>query len=337
MTYTRSDGGYHKESVTVDLTPALFATTTAYAQESDAVSIALSDMSELASYVSSNGGGTFSIASTGSDYANFSIDPSTGAVTSTALDFDTQSIYNFDVLYSVGGNIYTNSIVLNLQDTLTSSTSVTAEETDQLTINYTDLAGTLDFVARNPGGNFTLSGTNASNFTLDGSNKLIVRQTGMYLAEGATRTVSLDYTVGGVTHSDTITINLTQALQAESGITVVDGSPVTITPSNNALSKIYSFAQANTGGTWSLASNSADPLDYQDFSINSSTGQITSNAALDYNVEASHIFDVLYTVGGTVFTETVTITVPDPNATSISYEHNCRRNRCLDHCGSKFY
>ena len=138
----------------------------------------------------------------------------------------------------------------------------------------------------------------------------------MYLAEGATRSVKLDYTVGGVTHSDTITINLTQALQAESGITVVDGSPVTITPSNNALSKIYTFAQANTGGTWSLASNSADPLDYLDFSINSSTGQITSNAALDYNVEASHIFDVLYTVGGTVFTETVTITVPDPTSTS---------------------
>ncbi|MDC0336649.1 flagellin [Alphaproteobacteria bacterium] len=315
VTYTRSDGGYHKESVTVDLTPALFATTTAYAQESDAVSIALSDMSELASYVSSNGGGTFSIAATGSDYANFSIDASSGAITSAALDFDAQSVYNFDVLYSLGGNIYTNSIVLNLSDTLTSSTSVTAEETDQLTINYADLAGTLDFVARNPGGSFALSGTDASDFTLDGSNNL-VSTTGMYLAEGATRTVKLDYTVGGVTHSDNITISLTQALQAESGITVVDGSPVTITPSNNALSKIYSFAQANTGGTWSLASNSADPLDYQDFTINSSTGQITSNAALDYNVEASHIFDVLYTVGGTVFTETVTITVPDPNATS---------------------
>ena len=315
VTYTRSDGGYHKESVTVDLTPALFATTTAYAQEADAVSIALSDMSELASYVSSNGGGTFSIASTGSDYGNFSIDASTGTITSGVLDFDTQSVYYFDVLYSVGGNTYTNSVVLNLLDTLTSSTSVTAEETDQLTINYADLAGTLDFVSRNPGGSFALSGTNAGDFTLDGSNNL-VSTTGMYLAEGATRSVKLDYTVGGVTHSDTITINLTQALQAESGITVVDGSPVTITPSNNALSKIYTFAQANTGGTWSLASNSTDPLDYLDFSINSSTGQITSNAALDYNVEASHIFDVLYTVGGTVFTETVTITVPDPTSTS---------------------
>ncbi|MDC3298807.1 flagellin [bacterium] len=315
VTYTRSDGGYHKESVTVDLTPALFATTTAYAQESDAVSIVLSDMSELASYASSNGGGTFSIANTGTDYSNFSIDASSGAITSSALDFDTKSVYSFNVLYSVGGNTYTNSIILNLLDTLTSSTSVTAEETDQLTINYADLAGTLDFVARNLGGSFSLSGTDAGDFTLDGSNNL-VSTTGMYLAEGATRTVNLDYTVGGVTHSDTITISLTQALQAESGITVVEGSPVTITPSNNALSKIYSFAQANTGGTWSLASNSADPLDYQDFTINSSTGQITSNAALDYNVEASHIFDVLYTVGGTVFTETVTITVPNPNATS---------------------
>ena len=71
VTYTRSDGGYHKESVTLNLTPALFANTTAYAQESDAVSISLSDMSELASYVGSNSGGTFSIANTGADYAIF--------------------------------------------------------------------------------------------------------------------------------------------------------------------------------------------------------------------------------------------------------------------------
>ena len=315
VTYTRSDGGYHKESVTLNLTPALFANTTAYAQESDAVSISLSDMSELASYVGSNSGGTFSIANTGADYANFSINAGTGAITSNALDFDTQSVYYFDVLYSVGGNTYTNSIVLNLLDTLTSTTSVTAEETDQLTINYADLTGTLDFVSRNPGGSFALSGTDSGSFALDGSNNL-VSTVGMYLAQGTPRTVSLDYTVGGVTHSDNISINLTQALQAESGITVEDGSPVTITPSNNALSKIYTFAQANAGGTWSLASNSADPLDYLDFSINSSNGQITSNAALDYSVESSHIFDVVYTVGATAFTETVTITIPDPSTTS---------------------
>ena len=315
VTYSRSDGGYHKESVTLNLTPALFATTTAYAQESDAVSISLSDMSELASYVSSNSGGTFSIANSGADYANFVINSGTGAITSNALDFDTQSVYNFDVLYSVGGKTYTNSIVLNLLDTLTSSTSVTAEETDQLTINYADLTGTLDFVSRNPGGSFALSGTDSGSFTLDSSNNL-VSSVGMYLAEGTPRTVNLDYTVGGVTHSDTISINLTEALQAESEITVEDGSPVTITPSNNALSKIYTFAQGNTGGTWSLASNSADPLDYLDFTINSSTGQITSNAALDYSVESSHIFDVVYTVGATAFTETVTITVPDPSTTS---------------------
>ena len=315
VTYSRSDGGYHKEFVTLDLTPALFATTTAYAQESDAVSIALSDMSELSSYVGSNGGGTFSLANTGSDYSNFSINASTGAVTSSALDYDAQSIYNFDVLYSVGGNVYTNSVVLNLLDTLTSTTSVTAEETDQLTISYSDLAGTSDFVSRNPGGSFALSGTDAGSFALDGNNNL-VSSSGMYLAEGTPRTVSLDYTVGGVTHSDTISINLTQALQAESSITVVDGSPVTITPSNNALSKIYTFAQANTGGTWSLASNSADPLDYLDFNINGGSGVVTSNAALDYSVESSHVFDVVYTVGGAAFTETVTLTVPDPSSTS---------------------
>ena len=316
VTYTRSDGGYHKESVTVNLTPALFATTTAYAQESDAVSIVLSDMSELASYASSNGGGTFSIATTGTDYSNFSIDASSGAITSSALDFDTKSVYSFDVLYSVGGNTYTNSIVLNLLDTLTSSTSVTAEETDQLTINYADLAGTLDFVSRNRGGSFALSGTDAGDFTLDGSNNLVSTKA-MHLVDGVSRTVYLDYTVGGVTHRDRITVTLTQALQSASNITVVEGSGVTITPSNNALSKIYTFAQANTGGVWSLASNSADQFDYQDFLIDPSSGVITSKNALDYSVESSHIFDVQYALpNGTIFTETVTINVPDPSTTS---------------------
>ena len=315
VTYTRSDGGYHKESVTLNLTPALFATTTAYAQESDQVSIALSDMSELNTYVGSNGGGTFSIASTGSDYSNFSINSSTGAITSGALDFDTKAIYNFDVLYTVGGNTYTNSIILNLLDTLTSTTTVTVEETDQLTINYSDLTGTRDFVSRNPGGVYSLAGADAGMFSLDASNNL-VSSSGIYLAESSSRTVQLLYSVGGVTHTDTITINVTEALQAESQTTVANGSAVTITPSDTALSKIYSYAEANSGGTWSLASNSADPNDYLDFSINSTTGVVTSNAALNYAVESSHIFDVRYTIGGTTFTETVTITVADPSLAS---------------------
>ena len=315
VTYTRSDGGYHKESVTLNLTPAQFATTTAYAQESDQVSIALSDMSELNTYVSTNLGGAFSIASTGSDYSNFSINSSTGVITSGALDFDSQSVYNFDVLYTVGGDTYTNSIVLNLLDTLTSTTTVSVEETDQLTINYSDLTGTQDFVSRNPGGTYSLGGDDAGMFTLDGSNNL-VSSSGVYLAESASRTVQLLYTVGGVTHTDTITISVTEALQAESDTTVASGSSVTITPSETAFAKIYAYAQANSGGTWSLASNSADPSDYLDFSINSSTGVVTSNAALDYSVESSHIFDVRYTQGGTTFTETVTINVADPSLAS---------------------
>jgi hypothetical protein len=39
-----------------------------------------------------------------------------------------------------------------------------------LTINYADLTGTLDFVSRNPGGSFALSGGDSGDFTLDGSN-----------------------------------------------------------------------------------------------------------------------------------------------------------------------
>jgi flagellin-like hook-associated protein FlgL len=185
-----------------------------------------------------------------------------------------------------------------------------------LTINYSDLTGTQDFVTRNPGGTYSLAGADAGMFSLDGSNNLI-SSSGVYLAESATRTVQLLYTVGGVTHTDTITISITEALQAESNATVASGGSVTITPSETAMAKIYAYAESNSGGTWSLASNSADPSDYLDFSINSSSGVVTSNAALDFSVESSHIFDVQYTTtGGTTFTETVTINVADPSLAS---------------------
>ena len=315
VTYTRSDGGYHQEAVTLNLTPALFATTTATAQESNAVTIDLVDMSELQAYASANAGGTYSIAATGSDYTNFAINASTGDITSTALDYDVSSVYNFDVLYTVGGNVFTNSMVLNLTDTLTSTTSITAEETDQLTINYADLAGTQDFVSRNPGGIFSVTG----DFTLDVGNNL-VSSNGMYLAEGASRTASLVYTVGGVTHTDTISIALSEALQATSNVRVEDGYPALITPSTTALSKVYAFGQADSNaGVWRLESNATDPSDYLEFSINSSTGAVTSNANLNYLVEDRFDFDVVYRASdGTEFTETVVLTVSDPTAFSLT-------------------
>ena len=145
-----------------------------------------------------------------------------------------------------------------MTDTLSSTTSVTVEETDQLTVNYSDLNGTLDFVSRNPGGVFTLGGADVAMFTLDGSNNL-VSTSGLYLAEASSRTVQLLYTVGGVTHTDTVTIDITEALQAESSATVADGSSLTITPSATAYQK-FSLAEDNSGGTWSLASNASDPL-----------------------------------------------------------------------------
>ena len=62
---------------------------------------------------------------------------------------------------------------------------------------------------------YSLAGADAGMFSLDASNNL-VSSSGIYLAESSSRTVQLLYTVGGVTHTDTITISITEALQAES-------------------------------------------------------------------------------------------------------------------------
>ncbi len=77
-----------------------------------------SAMSNLASFASRYGGGTY-LPLTGADANKFNINSSTGRVTSKApLDFDTQQSYVFDIIYraNVGGTLtnFTETVTLNL-------------------------------------------------------------------------------------------------------------------------------------------------------------------------------------------------------------------------------
>ena len=316
VTYQRSDGGNHTENVTLNLKAALGATTTLSAQEGAQVNIALSDLALLNEFATTPGntGGTFSLDPASADLAKFSINPGTGAVTSLALDYDTQQAYNFKVLYSINGETFENTVVLNLTDTLDSSATATAEEADNIKLLISSFTSSETYKTGHPGNAYSITGTDAGKFTFDANGDIISTQ-GLYLAEQQTYRFNLEY-IDPVTankHVEAVTLSLTQSLESNSTVYVDDNAIATINP--NIFNNISRFASGEAG-TWSHSSNAIDPSDHSEFSMpNTSTGVISSNAVTNQAVENRFDFDLTFTKASdsSSFTESITVFVRDPS------------------------
>jgi len=318
VTYRRADGGFHKEHVTLNLLSSLGASSTLTAQEGSTVTIARSELSLLDSYASSNPGIGYLLS--GPDAGRFTIDGS-GNLTSTggAMEFDSQTIYNLTVEYTTtGGDIFTNDIVLNLTDTLDATASASAEEASLVTLQIADFTASQTYAAKpaNAGGSFTITGTDAGLFQFNGAGDIVSRSD-LLLATQPSYNFELRYrTVGGDVHVETVTLSLTEALQATSNLTVNHNVIADI--SLVSLGSISNFASSGAG-SWALApaaSDSSSPTDDTKFSIDHLNNRIISNSATDYNTEPRYDFDLIFTrtSDGAQFRETVTLNVRNPLA-----------------------
>ncbi len=336
VTYRRADGGFHKEHVTLNLLSSLGASSTLTAQEGSSVTIARSQLSLLDSYASANAGIGYVLS--GPDAGRFTIDGS-GNLTSTggAMEFDSQTTYNLTVEYtSVGGDIFTNDIVLNLTDTLDATASATAEEASLVTLEIADFTASQTYASKpaNAGGNFTLTGTDAGLFQFNGSGDIVSRSD-LLLATQPNYNFELRYTSpGGDVHVETISLSLTEALQATSNLTVNHNVIADI--SLSSLGSISNFASSEAG-VWSLepaASDSSLPTDDTKFSLDTPNNRIISNSPTDYTTEPRYDFDVIFTrtSDSTQFRETVTLNVRNPLArtTRISAEETDQLSISLD-------
>ena len=310
--YQPSTGGSHIETVTLELGRSKQSTSSASAQEANTLAIRGSSLDLLAGFASANPGGQYRIDPSRPDSSYFDINDTTGYIQSkAALDFDTQSSYVFDVIYRASdGREYTDTVTLNLLDTLQSTATLTVEETQSLTIAEDTLTSTEHYATTKDGagetGTYALSGTHSNLFTVaaDGA----ITSTGT--VNKGTYNFNVNYTDGnGVTHVEAVTLNVTEALQSSSTLSAAEADTVGINAS--AMSNLADFASRHSGGSYRLAATG----DYNKFDINSSTGRLTSKAALDFDTQASYNFDVIYrtTVNGAVteFTESVTLNLTD--------------------------
>ena len=316
VNYTDGNGVTHVEAVTLNVTEALQSSSTLSAAEADTVGINASAMSNLADFASRHSGGSYRLAATG-DYNKFDINSSTGRLTSkAALDFDTQASYNFDVIYrtTVNGAVteFTESVTLNLTDTLFSDANITAEETQSLTIAAATLSSTNAFATKDPGvGNYSLTGADANKFSIDGSGN--VTSTGT-VTQGSYN-FNVVYTASnGPIHTEAVSLTLTEALQGSSTITAHEANQITI--ASNVMSSIHSFANRDGFGSYRLGTSGSD---YNKFTINASNGNITSLGTIEFDSKPTLTFDVIYDGSdGRTFTETVTLNVGDTLNSSAS-------------------
>jgi hypothetical protein len=268
-------------------------------------------------------GDTLSYAITaGNTGGAFTIDAATGEITVAtpgALDFETTPVFTLTVeVTDAGGLMATDTVTVNLTDE-NESPSVTGFATS---LAENSVAGTVvgSVTGSDPDAGDTLSyaitaGNTGGAFTIDAVTGEITVATPAALDLETTPVFTLTVEVtdaGGLTATDTVTVNLTDQNESPSltgfvaslpenalAGTVVGSASGSDPDAGDSLS--YAITAGNTGGA---------------FTIDAATGELTvaSPAALDF--ETTPVFTLTVEVtdsGGLTATDTVTVNLTDQN------------------------
>ena len=338
--YTGPNGVSHVENVTLRLTPHDEAYSQLTVQESNEVLIdpaALTSFQNFIDFENQRNAGqvlefTLSAYSDNdgnplnngqlSDFTRFSIDPITGLIRSNGpLDFSLDSDYHFDITArAADGREFVNHVILNLEDTFSSTANFEVEETNRIKINLADLTASADFAQRYAGGTFSIPNSGLDNdiFSIVGNE--IIANENFRIPNKGTYQFQLNYTDGVVQHTETVSINLTRFLQADSTLTALEAEQVGL--SIDDLTHISNFASDdNYAGTFRLErydnndgnpANDGDADDVNEFYIANGTREIFSYNPLDFTAEDTFHFNVVYTASnGTEFKDRVILSLQD--------------------------
>ena len=309
LVYSASGGRQHTEYVNVAITEALQGTSDMIADESGQVKIFIDSLVNLSGFASRDGSqGSYAISQIGPDYSKFYINSDGNIMSVGALDFSSQATYSFDLIYTASdGRRYTETVNLSLNDTLNSTANLTAVESQSLNISAATLASTSTYAGLNSGGSYSLTGNDASKFSIDSSGNITSTQT-LLTSEKSQYQFNVIYNAGiGKQHIENVTLDLIETLSGSSTITAVESNQINI--ANSVTEKIHRFAERD-GFSGSFRINNSGN-DYDKFTV-LSDGTIRSNGSLDYSTQQSYSFDLIYTASDNrQFVETITLNLAD--------------------------
>ena len=259
----------------------------------------------------------------GTDAASFEIDSSSGQLrTSAALDYESKSSYSVTVIASDG--------------TLTDSITVTINVTN---VNeapaFSDGASTTRAIAENvlsdinigsavaatdPEGSkltYTLGGTDAASFSIDSATGQLKTKVTLDYEKKTSYSVTINVSDGSLTDTITVTINVTDLdneVRSNNAPAFIEGDSTTRpiaenTGSDVAIGSAISAEDAdNNTLAYFLSGDDASA-----FSIDDSSGQLLTSAALNYEAKSSYTVTVTVSDGNLTDTITVTISITDVN------------------------
>ena len=268
---------------------------------------------------------TFSLS--GTDMLAFSIDPTTGQLqTRAALDYEAKLSYSAVSVLVTDGNSNNISVgidvTINVTDVNEAPVFTDGDSTTRAVLEDA-LTGTnigTPVAATDPEYDtltYTLSGTDADSFSIVSTTGQLQNNTALDFDAKTSYAVTITASDGTFTDSIDVTINVTDVNEVSGNNAPVftDGDSTTRAVEENTASgtnigtPIAATDADHDTLTYSLGGTDADA-----FSIVSTTGQLQTNAALDYETKTSYSMTIFVSDGnGGSDSITVTISVTDVN------------------------
>jgi len=195
---------------------------------------------------------------------------------------------------------FTDRVVLNLEDTLTSTARMQVEESNQIIINIADLSASDTYSSLNPGGSFSI-GVGGEIFRVSGNQ--IIADGEFRITNQPSYSFELIYTHGGVQHVENVQVDLTRFMQSNGSFTAQEADRVFI--NRNGFTYLDDFAEDNPGGFYRLSGPDSGL-----FGVNG-TGAIYSLSDLDYDVQQSYRLNLDYVLGSQTFSSEITLGLED--------------------------
>ncbi len=263
---------------------------------------------------------TLTYTLSGTDAAAFRINSNTGRIkTKASLDFETKNSYVVTLTVSDGQATDTIAVTINVTDvhenrapvfTEGESTIRTIAENSEAGANIGDAVAATDQDAKDTL-TYTLGGTDAASFNINSNTGRIKTKTALDYEKKSIYTVSVTVSDGQATDTIAVTINVTDIDENRAPV-FTEGNSATRTVAENTA------AGTNIGNAITATDPDNDTLIYslggQDasaFSIDTTTGQLRTDAALDYETKSIYTVSVPVSDGKLTTTIAVTINITD--------------------------
>ncbi|MDE0638286.1 MAG: cadherin domain-containing protein, partial [Candidatus Poribacteria bacterium] len=262
----------------------------------------------------------------GTDASSFSIVSTSGQLqTRAALDYETKASYSITISVSDGSLTDIITVTINITDVTeniapvftegNSTTRSVAENTVAGTHIGTAVSAT---DANNDTLIYTLSGTDASAFSIDSATGRLQTKGALDYETKKTYTVTITVSDGKLTDTINVTINITDIDETIPNRAPVftEGSTTTrAVAENTASGQHIGTAVAATDADGNTLAYTLSGTDAASFGIDRTTGQLKTKAPLDYETKTSYTVTVTVSDGTLTDTITVTINVTDVNET----------------------